>query len=205
MGIFADYSIGPKGPQGVAESSWFIDNDGLMKVKEGRLATAMALALAGAFLLAACSDAPASPAGHRESSAVLPKSPVAIPMFTPLEFKQLLSRLQGKPVVVNIWASWCGPCTEEAPGLAAEARHFQGQAQFLGVDIADQLPQARAFIRKYGWPYPSVFDPTGAIRNDLGFIGQPVTVIYDASGKQAFTFSGPIPDKVLREELEDLL
>jgi len=113
--------------------------------------------------------------------------------------------LRGKPVVVNIWASWCGPCTAEAPGLAREARRLQGKVQFLGVDIIDHLPPARAFIRKYGWPYPSVFDPKGAIRDDLGFIGQPITVVYDASGKQVFTQSGAVSEEDLQGAVEDVL
>lgn len=156
-------------------------------------------------LLAACTDAPASPGGPSSGAVELPASPTALPLFSPAQFKQLLASLRGKPVVVNIWASWCGPCTAEAPGLARVAREFHGRVQFLGVDIIDHVPPARAFIRKYGWPYPSVFDPSGAIRDDLGFIGQPVTVVYDPSGKQAFVFSGPIPEEVLRKAVEDTL
>jgi len=108
-------------------------------------------------------------------------------------------------VVVNIWASWCGPCIEEAPGLARVARASQGEVQFLGVDIIDHLSPARAFIRRYGWPYPSVFDPMGAIRDHLGFIGQPVTVVYDASGRQVLTHSGAIPEEDLRKAVDEAL
>jgi thiol-disulfide isomerase/thioredoxin len=107
--------------------------------------------------------------------------------------------------VVNIWASWCGPCTAEAPGLAKVAREFQGRVQFLGVDILDHLSPARAFVRKYGWPYPSVFDPTGAIRDDLGLVGQPITIVYDASGEQAFSWSGAVEEEALRATLNDVL
>src|SRR6266511_359148 len=88
-------------------------------------------------LLAACTDAPSSPVVHASGQAVLPASPTSLPQFTPAQFKQLLVSLRGKPVVVNIWASWCGPCTAEAPGLAREARRFQGKVQFIGVDIID--------------------------------------------------------------------
>jgi cytochrome c biogenesis protein CcmG, thiol:disulfide interchange protein DsbE len=167
---------------------------------------AVALASVGAILLlAACADAPASTARSQDARVALPRSPTALPRFSPAQFRELLANLKGTPVVVNIWASWCGPCTEEAPGLAAEATRFRGRVQFLGVDIVDQLPPARAFIRKYGWSYPSVFDPTGAIRDDLGFIGQPITIVYDASGKQAFSWSGAIPEGVLRNAVEDVL
>jgi thiol-disulfide isomerase/thioredoxin len=161
----------------------------------------LTLALA---LLAACGDAPASPGGSSNGPVALPTSPTALPRFTPAQFKHLLASLRGKPVVVNIWASWCGPCTAEAPGLARQATRFRGKVQFIGVDVIDHIPPARAFIRKYGWPYPSVFDPTGAIRDDLGFIGQPITIVYDALGNPT-TFSGPIPEGMLRRELEDTL
>jgi len=88
--------------------------------------------------------------------------------------------------------------------MAAAGREFQGLVQFLGVDVLDQLGPARAFIRKYGWNFPSVFDPTAAIRNDLGFIGQPVTLVLDGSGKRVFTQSGAITLDVLRKELTPL-
>jgi len=107
-------------------------------------------------------------------------------------------------VVVNIWASWCGPCIVEAPHLAAAARESAGRAQFLGVDVLDQRAPARDFIRKYQWSYPSVFDPTAAIRDDLGFVGQPVTMVLDASGNRVFSQSGPITLEILRKELTSL-
>jgi len=166
-----------------------------------RLLVASTLAVA---ILVTCTDAPASHRRRAVGSVALPASPTALPLFSPAQFKQLLESLKGKPVVVNIWASWCGPCNAEAPGLAREARRFQGKVQFIGVDIIDHAPPARAFIRKYGWPYPSVFDPNGAIRDDLGFVGQPITIVYDASGN-ATTWSGPIPEQKLRTELEDAL
>jgi len=81
------------------------------------------------------------------------------------------------------------------------ARDFRGRVQFVGVDVLDQRGAAQAFIRKYGWIYPSVFDPTGAIRNDLGFVGQPVTVVLDSSGKRVFTWSGALSESRLRKEL----
>lgn len=84
------------------------------------------------------------------------------------------------------------------------AREFRGTVQFLGVDILDHLEPARAFIRKYGWPYPSVFDPTGAIRDDLGFVGQPITIVYDASGKQAYSWSGPVREDELRAAVKEV-
>jgi cytochrome c biogenesis protein CcmG, thiol:disulfide interchange protein DsbE len=215
MGIFADYSIGLSSDrESPAELLPVVDNEGMAANEgpRGPLATATALAMAmamamvmGSILLAACTDAPALSRPSPSTSVALPATPTTLPQFSPAQFKRLLANLKGKPVVVNIWASWCGPCKAEAPGLASEARRYRGRVQFLGVDIIDYRQPARAFIREYEWPYPSVFDPSGAIRDDLGFIGQPITVVYDASGREAHIRSGPIPEEELRSAVEDAL
>ncbi|CAN5281751.1 hypothetical protein BH20ACT24_BH20ACT24_11210 [soil metagenome] len=139
------------------------------------------------------------------SASLLPATPVELPEFDLARFELLLEELKGTPVLVNVWASWCGPCRVEAPVLASAARDFEGRVQFLGVDIQDQLAPARAFIEEFAWPYPSVFDPPGAIRDGLGFVGQPVTVLYDRRGEQVFVHSGAITSAVLREQLSQVL
>ena len=58
------------------------------------------------------------------------------------------------------------------------------------MDIQDSVGAARAWVRTYGWTYPSVSDPTKSIENGLGFIGQPVTVVYDASGTKVLSLAG---------------
>ncbi len=166
-----------------------------------RLVTA---ALLVAIATTACSGGASTSTPPGPSGSLLPTTPTALPQFDPQRFRELLAQLHGRPVVVNVWASWCGPCVVEAPDMAAAGREFQGLVQFLGVDVLDQLGPARAFIRKYGWNFPSVFDPTAAIRNDLGFIGQPVTLVLDGSGKRVFTQSGAITLDVLRKELTPL-
>ena len=116
-------------------------------------------------------------------------------------FQQLLGELKGRPVLVNIWASWCAPCIQEAPALTRLQDEYSGRVQFIGVDILDQLSLARAFIAKYGWTYPSVFDPRGAIRDGLLYVGQPITIVYDRSGAKSFELSGPIDEATLAREL----
>jgi thiol-disulfide isomerase/thioredoxin len=158
------------------------------------------IGVAIAVTLSACSGPP----GTGANAAGLPASPTALPQFTVAQFHDLLTSLHGSPVVVNIWASWCGPCIREAPGLAQTARQYRGKAQFVGVDIIDQRAPATAFIKRFGWTYPSVFDPTGAIRDDLGFLGQPVTVVFDAAGKRVDTIVGPAPASELQAQLAKL-
>ena len=103
---------------------------------------------------------------------------------------------------MNFWASWCGPCQAEAPRLAEAADTFGDRVQFLGVDILDDRDAARGFIAEHGIPYPNVFDPGGAIRTDLGSIGQPVTAFYDADGNLVAKVDGEISEKDLAANLE---
>jgi thiol-disulfide isomerase/thioredoxin len=164
--------------------------------------------LAGVLALAAAAcggygGQPTAPATGSGSS--LPTSATALPPYTPAEFQALLGTLHGEPVVVNVWASWCGPCTQEAPHLAELSSAYHGRAQFLGVDILDQLAPARAFITTYGWTYPSVFDESGAIRDGMGLIGQPQTIVYDQNGARVKVFSGPVDPAALQAELDHLL
>ncbi|MGH2572609.1 MAG: TlpA family protein disulfide reductase [Actinomycetota bacterium] len=138
---------------------------------------------------------------------ILPRDRFALPTFDFEQFQGLLRQLADKrvPVVVNIWASWCGPCQVESPNLVEAARRHGTEVQFLGVDILDQRTPARAFIREEGYPYPSVFDPTGEIRDRLGYIGQPVTIFYDAAGRKVAEWSGAIGLPELLDRIAEIL
>jgi cytochrome c biogenesis protein CcmG/thiol:disulfide interchange protein DsbE len=95
-----------------------------------------------------------------------------------------MRQLRGRPVVLNVWASWCGPCIVEGPTISAAAKRFGGAAYFVGVDSQDQIAPARAYIARFGWTFPSVFDPQARIMNGLGFLAQPITQIYLADGSK---------------------
>jgi thiol-disulfide isomerase/thioredoxin len=136
---------------------------------------------------------------------LLPTDRLALPQYDVEQFRALLTELHGTPVVVNVWGSWCPPCREEAPVLAEVAKEYEGQVQFLGIDILDDRPSARAFILEYDWRYPSIFDPGGAIRDGLGYVGQPVTLFYDRRGDLAFEWQGTITEDLLRREIRQVL
>ena len=108
-------------------------------------------------------------------------------------------------MVVNVWASWCGPCKAEAPLLHDAAARYGQRVQFVGVDILDSLDGARSFIADHAISYPSVFDPPGAIRDSLGMLGQPVTVFYDANGKVVSTWDGQLSEQVLEQGIRKAL
>jgi len=161
------------------------------------------LVLVLALVAGACSDGGGSGSGPSAATgSLLPTDPYALPAFDMASYDSLLSQLHGTPVVVNVWASWCGPCRDEAPRLADAQAAYGDRVQFLGVDILDERASARRFMHEYGWTYPSVYDLPGSIRDGLGLLGQPVTLFYDASGKLVATWTGPLTDDALRENLD---
>jgi len=161
----------------------------------------MPVLLVLALAVAACSEGgDPGPAGGSN----LPSDPQELPAFDLASYRALLADLEGTPVLVNVWASWCGPCRDEAPSLAAAHAKYGDRVQFVGVDILDERGSARRFMDEFGWTYPSVFDLPGAIRDGLGLLGQPVTLFYDASGELVRTWIGPLTEDALRETLDQI-
>lgn len=173
------------------------------------------LVLAAVMVLAAsCGDdgdgasadrSPAIPADNAAEASLLPTDAAALPELDLAGYEDLIGQLEGTPVLVNFWGSWCPPCRAEAPDLAEAHDRFGDRVQFLGVDILDSRGDARAFMEEFGWTYPSIFDPPAAIRDRLGLLGQPVTLFYDATGELVDRWSGPIPRRELSTRLEGLL
>ena len=160
-------------------------------------------------VLVACTGDPEQPAVTTTSSPALlapggadslPATVAALPTADVEAFRALLEDLRGTPVVVNLWASWCEPCEREMPMLAQAAR-ANPDVQFLGVDTLDAREGAEAFIAEYGVPFPSLFDPDGAIRTDLDSFGLPVTVFFDAEGSQVAKVDGELSQTALDEHV----
>jgi thiol-disulfide isomerase/thioredoxin len=84
----------------------------------------------------------------------------------------------GKPVVINVWGSWCPGCRDEARDLATFVRRHP-EAQTIGIDLQDSSAGARAFYREYGWHHPSISDPNGELAARLGLQGTPSTFFLD--------------------------
>lgn len=156
-------------------------------------AAVFALALA----LAACAGAGGAPDFVATGPArALPASGSLEPADL-AEFEGMLVGARGRPVVVNVWASWCGPCRVEAPLLQRAATRYEGEVVFLGVDSRDDRKAAREFIRRYGIAYPNVFDGTGSIRSGLGLRGFPTTYIFNRQGTLMASVVGGISEQAL--------
>jgi len=106
-------------------------------------------------------------------------------------FEQRLADLRGYPVVVNKWASWCGPCREEMPWFQRLSARLGKRIAFLGVDSQDSSAAAKEFLREFPLPYPSYSDPGKEIAQAMeATIGFPATAIYDLNGKLAHVQQG---------------
>lgn len=107
------------------------------------------------------------------------------------EFRRRLKAARGRPVVVNQWASWCGPCRYEFPFLQRQALELRGRVAFLGVDSNDSATDARKFLARYPTPYPHIEDPKATIARTFGGgRAWPTTAFYDARGRVAFVHQG---------------
>jgi cytochrome c biogenesis protein CcmG, thiol:disulfide interchange protein DsbE len=111
-----------------------------------------------------------------------------------------LESLRGKPVVLNFWASWCGPCKDEAPLLEEASKRWAGKVAFVGVDVKDFRGDARKFLERYGVTYPNVYDGKGSTIGRYGVTGYPETYFIDAEGRVRYRIAGPVEDA---EEVDD--
>ena len=107
-------------------------------------------------------------------------------------FEKRLAQLRGYPVVVNVWASWCGPCRFEFPVLQKLSARYGKQVAFLGVDSEDSNDAATTFLSEDPVPYPSYTDPDKKLAESLGVhIGFPGTAFFDKAGKLLYLKQGP--------------
>lgn len=127
--------------------------------------------------------------------------------------------LRDSPVVLNVWASWCVPCREEAPVLEAAWRKYRSRGvRFVGVNVQDSEEDARAFVREFGITFPSVRDTELELWRKLGARGVPETFFVDhrwrfsgiGSGEQIDASGGTkvlgaIPAPVLESQIRILL
>ena len=117
-----------------------------------------------------------------------------------------LADYKGKVVVLNFWASWCKPCTEELPLLERTHRQIAGrEALVLGANYQDVSDSALGFVRRFKLTYPSLRDRDGQFADRYGSRAFPETFVIDRRGRIAATRRGPVDQRWLDRTLPPLL
>jgi cytochrome c biogenesis protein CcmG/thiol:disulfide interchange protein DsbE len=113
-------------------------------------------------------------------------------------------QLLGRAYVLNVWASWCGPCREEHPHILELAR--TQAAPVIGLNYKDQRADAQAWLRQFRDPYElSLSDLDGRVGIDFGVYGVPETFVIDKQGIIRFKHVGPVTPEVVRARILPLL
>jgi cytochrome c biogenesis protein CcmG, thiol:disulfide interchange protein DsbE len=135
---------------------------------------------------------------HRQANELLPGGKDA--------YEERVATLRGYPAVVNVWASWCGPCRFEFPHFQQVAARYGKRVAFLGIDKQDSADAAATFLREEPVPYPSYADPDEDITESIdadATRGLPITAFYDRDGELAFLKLGPYTEEAeLRADIE---
>lgn len=176
-----------------------------MSTRTRRLLAPAALALA-AFLGSGCGSGESGGSGgsHPDYEKALAGAPAPLAALYEqanellpggtAAYEKRIEQLRGYPVVVNVWASWCGPCREEFPVLQELSARYGKEVAFFGLNSEDSEDAAVTFLREEPVPYPSYSDPDKDVFESLGARGFPDTAFYDRSGQLVFLKQGPYRD-----------
>jgi thiol-disulfide isomerase/thioredoxin len=146
------------------------------------------------------------PAGKRKTAVVLPK----VTIVDADELKNLL-KPNGKPLLVNFWATWCDPCREEFPDLVKIDNDYRGKIDFITVsldDLDDLKFTVPKFLLKMKAKMPAYFLKTDDEEKTIGEIsadwqgGLPFTILYNSAGKVVYSRQGKIKTDILRAEID---
>jgi cytochrome c biogenesis protein CcmG/thiol:disulfide interchange protein DsbE len=117
-----------------------------------------------------------------------------------------LDQLRGKVVLLNFWASWCVPCREEARDLEAAWHTYKTQdVIFIGVNIQDKEPDARAFLDEFGITYPNGIDHGSKIAIDYGVYGVPETFFIDRNGRITYKHIGALGTGLIARKIDQTI
>ena len=117
-----------------------------------------------------------------------------------------LSEFFGKPIVLNFWASWCGPCKREMPDFNEKSQALEGSVQFLMVNMTDgareTVETATAFIEEQGYTLPVLFDITLEAAYTYGTYSLPTTFFIDADGNAVAQVNGAMSGETLQRGID---
>lgn len=147
---------------------------------------------------------PAALSERVSSTARVPLPEVTLPGFADGP-DIALTRYRGRPLVVNLWATWCAPCVEEMPALQRVAAAAQGKVAFLGINEADDPDAARALVAQLGITYDLATDPRQDFFHRIGAFGMPTTLLVDPQGTIVYRHTGPLDAPALRRLLAEHL
>lgn len=112
---------------------------------------------------------------------------------------------RGRPVVVNFWASWCGPCREETPDLVKLHKKYGDRVDFVGIIYQDDEVAVRRFMEEFSMEYENGMDVGGKASAAYKITGVPTTFVIDANGGLRARWLGAIPPDVLISYIEGVL
>ena len=120
-----------------------------------------------------------------------------------------LSSFRGKPVVVNFWATWCGPCQMEMPYFETLSKEYDGKVQFMMVNLTDGQRETVDYVSKFlevnGYFFPAFYDTDLDAANTYGVYSIPLTLFVDAEGKLLGSHTGAMDEDTLRNYVDTLI
>jgi cytochrome c biogenesis protein CcmG/thiol:disulfide interchange protein DsbE len=116
-----------------------------------------------------------------------------------------LADLKQKPLVLNFWSTWCGPCKAEHPVLDWGKEKFGDKVEFVGVVYQDSRPNVEAFLKQVPPRYAMLFDEKGSAAVDFGLAGVPETYFIATDGTIRYKKVGPLDRAELAYQIEELL
>ena len=116
-----------------------------------------------------------------------------------------LSELQGKPVIINFWATWCGPCVKEMPAFERLKEDFGDKIGIIAVNCGDDAETVKDFVEENGYTFPVVLDEEYSISMLYPTNSIPYTVVLDAEGKVTHISTGALDADTMYERYKEAL
>jgi thiol-disulfide isomerase/thioredoxin len=101
----------------------------------------------------------------------------------------------GRPAVVNLWATWCGPCRQELPAFQGYAERVGERVRVIGVDTLDRAESSKPYAADLRLRFPMLADPDGKLMRQVGVSALPATLFLDAQGRISYLYNGPALDQ----------